>query len=602
MVPELQLFLCPTPQFFLIWPLSDQQRYGFRTMPQQLITQSAKATANVIANALMARTASISLPIYDWDLKDAYHYFSIFWHTLENWLLLNPIMPDSEDNLWYVFAALGTKSLEIHSEWMPTSSEEEQRVTIVKASAFLDQIHQGMTHDVNTHVHLRELKDVVARPEEDPQDLVACIKTLMDCCEIITDEHCKHELCHCIVHAYCHEEKLLGKLMAKPFKTPSCKLADNAVNHFAIQHAREQDSHNTKPVDAICHDRHPAAHTSHNSNGHTPAAPSKDCPSCMQQHPPSRTNCSAWDSHCSKCNKMGHWGPKCCGGKPLQQRNAPPPRNSPPTGSQQVKPRCPPRNHNCHPAWGSKTDAIDVSEDHSPQHEIAIHSIQPNMTTVATACATGNTKGAPTHNELFIDAINHSSVRNTLPKEIMVGEVHAPWCKEAYTTTQLPASASRKGTASHHIKGNTRAGGNILPLCIFWQLYPNQISPGGLDHVRTRVMAYNGSHIPLYGALHGPITWQPDLPGDQPHRVNSYWYVTDTPGSAILGLPLGEKLAVMKMNCAITVMWPGTKSPYPAPASTAATNKPATVHQVHWWFNKGVPGLIHRHRQIPWQI
>ena len=85
-------------------------------------------------------------------------------------------------------------------------------------------------------------------PGEDPQDLVTCIKTLMDCCEMISDEHCEHELCCCIVHAYCHEGKLLGKLMAKPFKTPSSELADIAVNHFAIQHAREQVSHSTKPV------------------------------------------------------------------------------------------------------------------------------------------------------------------------------------------------------------------------------------------------------------------------------------------------------------------------------------------------------------------
>ena len=67
--------------------------------PQQLITQSAKATANTITSALVARTTSISLPIYDWDSKDAYHSFSIFWHTRENWLLLNHIMPDSEDHL-----------------------------------------------------------------------------------------------------------------------------------------------------------------------------------------------------------------------------------------------------------------------------------------------------------------------------------------------------------------------------------------------------------------------------------------------------------------------------------------------------------------------
>ena len=241
---------------------------------------------------------------------------------------------------------------------------------------------------------------------------------------------------------------------------------------------------------------------------------------------------------------MGHWGPKCHGGKPLQPRNAPPP------GSQQRKSGCPPRNHNHCQGWKNKTDAIDVREDHSPQDEIALHYIQPNTT-----------------------------VRHTHPEEIMVGDVHAPQCNEAYTTIQLPASASRKGTASLHIKVDTRAGGNVLPLCVFRCLYPDQISPAGLptclDHINTRLTTYKGSHIPLYGALCGPITWQPNHPGAQPHRVKSYWYVLDTPGPAILGLPSSEKLAVVKMNCGITVRQPCT---HPAPVSTtAATNKPATA-------------------------
>ena len=77
-------------------------------MPHQLITQSAQATADAIASALTARTASISLPIYIWNSQDEYHSFSIFCPTLENWLLLNHILPDSEDHLMYVFAALGT--------------------------------------------------------------------------------------------------------------------------------------------------------------------------------------------------------------------------------------------------------------------------------------------------------------------------------------------------------------------------------------------------------------------------------------------------------------------------------------------------------------
>ena len=336
--------------------------------------------------------------------------------------------------------------------------------------------------------------------------------------------------------------KLLGKLMAKPFKTPSNELAEIAVNHFAIQHAREQVSHSTKPVDTIRQDQRWTAHTSHSSHGHTPSVPSKDYPNCTWQHPAGRANCPACDSHCSKCDKMGHWGPKCHGGKPLQSRNAPPP------GSHQRKSRCPPRNHNHCQGRKNKTDAIDIREDHSPQDEVALHHIQHSTT-----------------------------VRHIHPEEIMVRDVHAPQCNEAYTTIQLPASASRKGTASLHVKVDTGAGGNVLPLHVFQCLYPDQISPAGLptglDHVNTRLTAYNGSHIPLYGALQGPITWQPDCPGACPHRVKSYWYVADTPGPAILGLPSSEKLVVVKMNCATTVRQPST---HPA-STTVATNKPATA-------------------------
>ena len=274
--------------------------------PQQLITQSAQATADAIASALTARMASISLPVYNWDSQDAYHSFSIFHHTLENWLLLNCILPDSEDHLRYVFTALGTKSLEMHAQWMPTDSKEKQKATKVKASAFLNRIQQGMTHDINTHVHLGELEDIVARLGKDTQDLVAHIKTLMNHCKMINNEHCEHELCCRIVHAYCHEGKLLGKLMAKPFKTPSSKLAEIAVNHFAIQHAREQVSHSTKLVDTICQDQRWTAHTSHSSHGHTHLHPPRTVPTApdstqlaeqtAQHMTPIVPNVTKWDT------------------------------------------------------------------------------------------------------------------------------------------------------------------------------------------------------------------------------------------------------------------------------------------------------------------
>ena len=105
---------------------------------------------------------------------------------------------------------------------------------------------------------------------------------------------------------------------------------------------------------------------------------------------------------------------------------------------------------------------------------------------------------------------------------IMVGNIHAPWCNEAYTIVQLPASANRKGTASLNVKVNTGAAGDVLPFCVFQHLYPNQVSPAGLltglGHVSTRLTTYNRSHIPyivhsMAPSLGGQATLVLDLTG-----------------------------------------------------------------------------------------
>ena len=148
-------------------------------MPQQLIAQSAKATADALTDALTSRSALIALPTYDSESK-AYQTFTLFRQTLDNWLFLNRVKTDSKDHLHYVFAALGTKALELHAQWMPPGTEEVCKAAKAKASAFLQKIQDGMMYEVNTHVRLAELEDITAKPNEDPQELVAHIKTIMD--------------------------------------------------------------------------------------------------------------------------------------------------------------------------------------------------------------------------------------------------------------------------------------------------------------------------------------------------------------------------------------------------------------------------------------
>ena len=99
-------------------------------------------------------------------------------------------------------------------------------------------------------------------------------------------------------------------------------------------------------------------------NDHPPPAPSKDCPNCTQQHPASRANCSAQDSHCSKCDKIDTGDQNAVVASHLNQ-GMHLCQGCAPNWVTAWESRCPPRIHNCHPGRGGKTDAIDVGKDHS---------------------------------------------------------------------------------------------------------------------------------------------------------------------------------------------------------------------------------------------
>ena len=177
--------------------------------------------------------------------------------------------------------------------------------------------------------------------------------------------------------------------------------------------------------------------------------------------------------------------------------------------------------------------------------------------------------------------MNCGIVGDMHPKEMIIDNINSQQCSEAYTVIKLPASTSSKGTASVHVKIDTGSGGNILPLCLFQQLHPKQTSPDGLPiglgPVQTKLTAYNGSPIPLYGVIHGPILWQPSTPGAQTCMIHSYWYITDMPGPALLGLPACEKLAVVQVNCAVKTTQPNRSLTGTVPTQAArATKPPAT--------------------------
>ena len=234
---------------------------------------------------------------------------------------------------------------------------------------------------------------------------------------------------------------------------------------------------------------------------------------CTCQHPPGCDNCPAQESICRGCSKQGHWQAKCHSSK-KNQSTAPVDSQSKGMPDQHAK-------------KGKKADLIEVHTEEPP-------------------C-----------NEIFLN------------------NVHALHTNEAYTTVLLPASASNKGMASLWVKFDTGASENVLLLHLFRHLYPDHIEKtgdtSGLNVSNTRLTAYNGIWIPLFGSLHGPIIWQPSSPCAQPQQINPCWYVSDIPGPAILGLPSCQILEVVKMNCAVKVIQYTSHLPGPTPAPATPT-------------------------------
>ena len=98
------------------------------------------------------------------------------------------------------------------------------------------------------------------------------------------------------------------------------------------------------------------------------------------------------------------------------------------------------------------------------------------------------------------------------------------------------------------------AGGNMMPLRVFAKLFPNWLMetgmPTGLQKCNTKLRAYNRTNIPQLGALETTITWK-DEETKEVNKMDTTFYIADTPGPAILGLPSCSRLSIGNLNCSV---------------------------------------------------
>ena len=381
--------------------------------------------------------------------------FQLFKCQVETWTRIHKIK--AEEKLDYLLCIQGKEGYAAMDRWIPADETYKNNPT-----KFLEYIERTLDDEISPRACVYKLEDITKRSDKTIDELGNRICQLAQRAQISdgSDAAIEFEVQHRLIRVIPDTDIELCKQLLKVTNDKRVShLLEICRTYYAVESgaAAMCAGH---VVHAVCH-----AHPTHDL-----LTSYALCPNCTCQHPPGRNNCPAHDLACKGCGKKGHWWAKC------QSCNMSNPQAS------------------CWPPHFKNRE-----KGREPQ------------------AAKAKTEKKPPHKDLFVAALNCGTVGDVHPKEMIIDNISSQQCSEAYTVIKLPASASSKGTASVCVKIDTRSGGNILPLCLFQQLHPEHTSPDGLpiglDPVWTKLTAYSGSPIPLYGFLCGPILWQPSTPG-----------------------------------------------------------------------------------------
>ena len=124
------------------------------------------------------------------------------------------------------------------------------------------------------------------------------------------------------------------------------------------------------------------------------------------------------------------------------------------------------------------------------------------------------------------------------------------WTDEVHVTVNVELQRNSKMVTKLNAKVDTGAQGNVLPVRLYRQMYPNNIDeagkplPGVLKQTNTILTAYGGASPKQYGTLEIPCEYEGK-------KTIAIFYVTEVHGPAILGLPTVLDLRLLTFNCSI---------------------------------------------------
>ena len=214
------------------------------------------------------------------------------------------------------------------------------------------------------------------------------------------------------------------------------------------------------------------------------------CGKCGLSH---GKKCPAQGTRCRKCNQWNHWEQMCRNKQTQDWRAKPSPRKQPEGWIPQKK--------------TSQNKVHAVGETNSDSDELCFETIH-------------------------IDSSNVNLLRD-----------------EAFAKIPIELPNVDHPNPVLKVKVDTGAQGNILPLRIYKNMFPDNVDenglPTGTTPNQTKLTAYNGTQIPQHGLCSVKCSF-----GDK--ETVAVFHVADVEGPAICGLPTCCQLQLVELHCAIS--------------------------------------------------
>ena len=355
----------------------------------------------------------------------------------------------------------------------------------------MDFLHSSTDHPVSQQCRIYQLEEIRIKAGETPDELVEWIWGLADRCNFPTDVEKERYIQFRMVRAL-SDTDLIRKLLAMKIEATTAEMLAVCRMHIAIADNLSSMGLATKAIGTVQKVKKPQSHGS-------------PCGNCTKRHTPGREHCPAKDSSCHACQNVGHWKQKCRKSNKAKDSNM------------KLKSQV-------HRRLGGRKRADEV----------------------------GVSDGDPTFDEITIHAWLTDQKRPEDPKKITLADISIDAMTEAFATVDMPVASNKR--ASLQCKVDTSAGGNVMPLRAFAKLFFNLLTkigmPIGLQKCKTKLTAYNRTNIPQLGALDTVITWK-DEETKKVNKINTTFYVADTPGPAILGLPSCSRLRMVNLDCSV---------------------------------------------------